>query len=473
MYVKIKLEPQNLNSSKKKINYFPIDDDSTVAALKRKIEQHVNVPADKQEIRSLTESYDSRDSTIIKDICDLKSSSTLLLYSYNNVGIYEEPHFVCFLQICNDEMALQQQEMEEKSTKSIQKMTNARELRYNADTLILDSESETDTESSESETSDSESESSSASECKKRQKLYKPINQPKRPKSSTADNSLSPTLCNYLEEFPNCENSNNKTVTRKESSDKHSSSNAREDSPKYETPNVFSTKDKSPYKETPKTSKVANNDVNTSKGLTGNVLSSIQSSVSSITNDNNDPCRNLNPEYRQYMVVVSKSTGNINEAECQVLLEWFFEKFRVCDTLDKLQFGNDPITLYKGKLWIACWNEITFNWIMLNIREYPEKFDVETLTKEIACEVVIPMASNNKNLLDVFDLLEKQNANLITTKWCVFKRSLLQSDIENAAVCRNELFSIRIDPESKDILQKFNLKLKYFFWQIMFKFINA
>lgn len=173
------------------------------------------------------------------------------------------------------------------------------------------------------------------------------------------------------------------------------------------------------------------------------------------------------------MVVISNNDGDINETECEAFLKWFFDRFRLCDTLDKLQFGNEPITLHNGKLWISCWNETTFNWIMLNVNEYPKNFDIATLKGEILCEVVIPMASNDKNLLDIFDLLEKQNLNLCTTMWCVIDRKLLDSGPSNAAVCRNELFKIHIDSESKEMLQKFNLKLKYFFWQITFKFLNT
>lgn len=76
-------------------------------------------------------------------------------------------------------MALQQQKMEEKVVKSAKKVTDARELKA-TDTLIIDSESTSSSEYSESETSDTESDSSSEGECKKRQKLFKTINHPKR-----------------------------------------------------------------------------------------------------------------------------------------------------------------------------------------------------------------------------------------------------------------------------------------------------
>lgn len=76
-------------------------------------------------------------------------------------------------------MALQQQKMEEKVVKSAKKVTDARELKA-TDTLIIDSESTSSSEYSESEISDTESDSSSEGECKKRQKLFKTTNHPKR-----------------------------------------------------------------------------------------------------------------------------------------------------------------------------------------------------------------------------------------------------------------------------------------------------
>ncbi|XP_061399555.1 uncharacterized protein LOC133335283 [Musca vetustissima] len=356
-------------------------------------------------------------------------------------------------------MALQQQEMEEKVKKYTQKDTSSREMKTNADTLIIDSESCSSSEYSDDETSQSESDSSSSSECKKRQKTFTAANHSKR----------------YLEEFPSCESSSVETVIRNDSSDMNSRGAAMQQLTSENSSNLVESKpneglanNQNQYSETSKSSRTTTYNTQTVQNKN---VPNLQPNVTSTTCDNNNPCRKLDPEYRKYMVSVSKSEGNINEAECELLLEWFFDRFRICDTLDKLQFGNEPITLHKGRLWIACWNETTLTWIMDNIKEYPETYDVEMLNQEISCEVVIPMASNNKNLLDIFDLLEKQNANLITTRWCVVNRKLLESENKNAAVCRNELFSIHIDSESKDILLKNNLKLKYFFWQIMFKFL--
>lgn len=212
----------------------------------------------------------------------------------------------------------------------------------------------------------------------------------------------------------------------------------------------------------------------------------IQSNIITTTNNNKQnnnihPCYLINPEIRDFLAIIcSNDMNTINNAECEELLVWFFDQFRVCDSLNNLQFDNkNAISFYDGKLWIACMNIDTFQWLSANIIKYSFKSYKILALKDSKhlCEVVVPMVSNSKNILDIFDLLEKQNKNITTLKWSIQNRKPLlaeDKDFNEKAIstfCSNEMFKIVMDTESREYLEKCNFKLKYCFWQIVFKFI--
>lgn len=144
-----------------------------------KIEEYVDVPAERQEIRTLTKVF--QNSWYVKEVCDVRGSA-IMLYAYDEYYEYEEPQFVCFLQVYTNELAAQQQELEQRSKESIARAKLTPSSSTSSITLIADSDvekdfKETDTESSSSKSSESDSESStdkSDSSCgKKRSKLEK------------------------------------------------------------------------------------------------------------------------------------------------------------------------------------------------------------------------------------------------------------------------------------------------------------
>lgn len=169
-----------------KTTFFPIENDGTLMDLKNNIELYVNVPAERQVLKTLNETMNGRDSTKIRDICDVEGSPILLLYSCDSF-YQEELQFVCFLQIYNDKEALKQQEMEERAVKAEKNVVKSSTSKTSSgETLVVGSDSELETDSSndcfESQ-SDSDTESdgtdiseSSGGSCKKRQKNFKDNN---------------------------------------------------------------------------------------------------------------------------------------------------------------------------------------------------------------------------------------------------------------------------------------------------------
>lgn len=235
---------------------------------------------------------------------------------------------------------------------------------------------------------------------------------------------------------------------------------------------------------TPGNVKAANNSPSTTTNCTkaSNTLPPTQSKISSTTEDYNHPCYLINPEKRHYIQCIANHSGDISKSEFVKLLEWFFDKFRTCDNSHTLQFMHQSaVTHYDGKVWIACMNEETCDWVSTVLSHYNFcPYKVQSLNADSHyCEVVIPtVATKVHNLLDIFNLLEKQNPKLSTLQWCVTNRRTLSAEEEDysakaaSSFCTNELLNIWIDGKSKEFLNDVKHTLKYCFWQIVFKFVN-
>ncbi|KAM7361128.1 uncharacterized protein ACRADG_010007 [Cochliomyia hominivorax] len=511
MFIKIKLEPQSLKalSPLKKISYFAIDDNATIINLKMKIEEYVDVPAERQEIRTLTKVF--QNGWLVKEVCDIRGSA-IMLYAYNECYEYEDPQFVCFLQVYTNELAAQQQELEEllKSSIASGKITTTNSTTSSV-TLIADSDTEADSDGTCAETvsskssgsDDSESEGntdSSDSSCGKKRSKHnkKNIFQNKKLKvTAPSGNQFSEKLCQYLEEFPKCSKQLNVTdnkvstvqsvTVRQVSSEGLTEENISNDTlSDHTTLNMDPTNEKqnnNPENLTSKESFETNSTKCNSNKIQSNKITTTNNNKSNNNNNKSShPCYFINPEIRDCLAIITPKDISevINPTECEKLLVWFFDRFRACDLSSNLQFDNkSSLFLFEGKLWIACMNNNTFQWVSSNIIEYPtNSYKILPLkdTKHL-CEVVIPIISNSKSVLDIFDLLEKQNKSINTLKWSLQNRQVLTVEQKNfnekiiSNFCTNELFNICMDIESKENLEKLNFKLNYCFWQILFKFI--
>lgn len=128
-----------------------MDDDATIATLKLQIEQFVNVPADKQVIRTFNTSFTS--CRKVKDLCDDRGAS-IMLFALNDVN--ENPQFVCFLHIITNESRFQLEEMElqHSATKASMLAANSNASSSSGTLLVIH-----ETDSSESESLSEESDS--------------------------------------------------------------------------------------------------------------------------------------------------------------------------------------------------------------------------------------------------------------------------------------------------------------------------
>ncbi|XP_023308412.2 uncharacterized protein LOC111690203 [Lucilia cuprina] len=512
MFIKIKLEPQNLKalSALKNISYFSIDDDATISDLKMKIEEFVDVPAEHQELRTLTKVF--QNNWNVKDVCDVRGSA-IMLYAYDEYYEYEDPQFVCFLQVYTNELAAQQQELEQRS-KVVTPSSSTSSI-----TLIADSDTEQDSVGTDSETdscklsdSDSEGSSSTDSSCGRKRSKHERRHTIVQNKKLKVTVPSSETLCQFLDEFPKSTSKEIAAPNRplKETSTETSN---KENFSKYSTleilppttgetlkpalidssKEILSAENKKTIennmenkenKDKPQDMTANNNQVlhETNSSNINKIQSNIITTTNNYSHKNNiHPCYSINPEIRDYLAIISSSDMNttISSIECEEVLVWFFDRFRACDSSSQLQFDNKTaISLFEGKLWIACMNSATYQWICANITKYSLKsYKILTLKdSKHLCEVVVPVVSNSKTALDIFDLLEKQNKNISTLKWSLqSRRILLESDKDFkeksiSTFCTNEMFLIFMDTQSKECLEKLDCKLKYCFWQIVFKF---
>ncbi|XP_075149173.1 uncharacterized protein LOC142223199 [Haematobia irritans] len=569
MFVKIKLEPQTSSESSLQKNttnqFIPIEEDITFSQLKRKIEPYVNLPPERQIIRAVAESYESRGYMKVHDICKAQNGSSLLMLyaAYDEFCDYESPQFVCFLQIYSHEDGLRQQEMEKQVIKpSHQKMGEQFSKPTSTVSLLDESDSDSNSETgSETESSSSSSDDSNISQSsgefnRKHKKIFKSPNNPKRLKPTPVMDTPSSTMRKYLDEFPNtndCQNNNesrnfdcmyettkkqsmhntrrnenssstsededaNDIITRKsvrplgvENGGNSSSSNVIPGPPQIIRKNLDGVTNSNDYHgesdNTPKKSECVTETTNTpqkDKSLriqifqskensfptsedneknnlvaTGNISSqnvfsaNNQNSPSSTTTEISHPCYKVNPEIRKFIIILSRDSSPIsNHSHCEKLLDWFFHRFQQTGT-NELKFNNDAVNIFEGKIWICCLNKSAFDWVTSCLHTYSETYNIKSLNEGNLCEVVIPMISSSKKLLDIFDLLEKQNSNLDTSMWSVINRKILspeEGEKRVSSICTNELFSIHMDDASMMLVKKFNFKLKYCFWQLEFIF---
>lgn len=314
-------------------------------------------------------------------------------------------------------------------------------------------------------------------------------------KTSPVIDKLSPTLFRYLDEFPKFEERKSSSGDTRNLKSPEKSNDLSPGNITVINNNTHTVNEE--QNSLNNTKKIVDSNQNNSKSTTSNEYdddisklneqtstsrkapTSLFQPITSTSTDINHPCKFIDPEFRKYLLIVSKTGNIISNDQCEKLLDWFFDRFRVSNNLEQLLFNNDAVTLFEGKLYIACMNEYASDWVKTNLEQYPESYAVQSLNEGNMCDVVIPMVSNNKKLSDVFELLEKQNSNLNTLEWYVVKRRTLLSDDDAtnmrkiSTICSNELVSICIDNASKKLLSEYHLKLKYCFWQIVFNFAST
>ncbi|KAH8291901.1 hypothetical protein KR054_002044, partial [Drosophila jambulina] len=185
------------------------------------------------------------------------------------------------------------------------------------------------------------------------------------------------------------------------------------------------------------------------------------------------------PENIQYALVISNEDPKAESVDVRALLLHFFSLFENCAG-NHLKFSESTtMTKFSSHLIIGCEDSKTAEWVTSAVAgvcpphsclPFPKFFGL------VRCSFVLPFIVANKPMRSVFDLLEKQNCGLVTDKWSVIGRSILDPgsvDFEQKAVsslCENEEIDLYIDGGSLSQILDQGSKFKYCFWRLHFEF---
>ncbi|KAH8265227.1 hypothetical protein KR038_001755, partial [Drosophila bunnanda] len=185
------------------------------------------------------------------------------------------------------------------------------------------------------------------------------------------------------------------------------------------------------------------------------------------------------PENIEYALVISNEDPKAESVDIKALLLHFFSLFENCDG-NHLKFSErTTMTKLNSNLLIGCEDYKTADWVTSAVAgvcpphsclSFPKFFGL------VRCSFVLPFMIANKPMRSIFDLLEKQNSGLVTDKWSMVGRSILDpasNDFEQKVVsslCENEEIDLYIDGESRTLILGQCSKLKYCFWRLNFEF---
>ncbi|XP_016977989.1 uncharacterized protein LOC108043692 isoform X2 [Drosophila rhopaloa] len=195
--------------------------------------------------------------------------------------------------------------------------------------------------------------------------------------------------------------------------------------------------------------------------------------------DNRPPYAKTMPENRRYGLVISNDDKDAEGVDQEALMRQFFKLFENCG-VHNLHFSScTSVAKFCVNLLVVCEDDETADWVISAVEGVCPPHTCLPFIKFfrlIRCTFVLPLIVPGKPLCSIFDLLEMQNCGIVTHKWTVIGRTILdpcQEDFNEMAVsslCDNELIELYIDEDSKEIIENQCYKLKYCFWRLKFDF---
>lgn len=460
MFVKIKVEDP---STSKNPLIFSIDDNATIFDLKTNLESLVDIPADEQEIQRMDRILDNFEelSTVVnKEIDGDKINGAA-------ISLYTNNKFFCFLQFYNKNES-------DNQSNFFSQPSDAKKLPIDQLPLYIEQlDSETSWHSSSSDdSSDQSSDSSEDSRSPKRKSKPKPNSPAKRSRDFTEDvdkrrEPTSTTLTPIRQTTPIQEVS--ETIINAPTPASATTPIQSEAILASSIPVDQGTKTIAVVKVAPQAAVSITNTV---------VKTSTLESSQNPKEKPEAPYIAMKPEQRRYAVVINKDIDE-QQLDYGCLMEHFYGLFESSRSCGRLNFSESPsITAYDDQLWVLCEDNETCEWIAQGARIL-SSYKCHSFIKYFGlskCRVVLPQVVEGKELANIFQLLELQNLGLCTNKWCVVERALLDPNSEEYAsqamttLCKNEVFTLYMDKESKCLIQEQNFKLKYCFWKLTFQF---
>ncbi|SPP83448.1 uncharacterized protein LOC117585222 [Drosophila guanche] len=473
MFVKLKLESSDNTAPPQ---FFPIDDGATIYDLKLQLEPSIGIPADLQQIYALDRPIGNHDKVSAVLDCQVdKSNGTAF-------SLYKMEDFVCFLQFYNQEEGERQNNFFslplENRNLPIEKVAHL-EISDSEQSYSEDTSESTSDSSSNSGSSTSSSGSSKAKKYQKRvhkNNVKTMLSQAKRARLSVenmdlhslVDDTLNATLVPQ-------ENTTNSSgyVTASEltppASDiilKIQAKDVAEPEPEPVAPveeitNAEVAKDTKGVKDTAEI-----------------VVCSAPKQLPRI--DGELSYGGVMPEKRKFALIIKNEIESTTSGFGS-LMNHFHGLFETFEDCEKLQFSeNASVKVLGNNLMIISDDERTCEWITNGTRSMtPPRYKCCSFIEFfglIKCTFVLPIVVKDKELSIIFKLLEQQNVGIVTDKWVVTERIMLdpKSDdyAEKAAsiIVDNQEIVLYVDRESTHLISEWGFKLKYCFWRLNFTF---
>lgn len=185
------------------------------------------------------------------------------------------------------------------------------------------------------------------------------------------------------------------------------------------------------------------------------------------------------PEKRRYGLVISNKDQKAEDVDLKAVMEHFFDVFGKVSE-QALNFSNcTAMAKFCSNLLIVCEDEPTVKWVMSAVAGVTPPHSCLSFIKFfglIRTSFVLPLIVVGKPLSSIFELLETQNCGLVTSKWTVVARKLLDPSLDNyslkavSVLCENEEIEVYVDEESKKIIVENCGHINYCFWKLRFQF---
>ncbi|XP_041450889.1 uncharacterized protein LOC121404748 [Drosophila obscura] len=185
------------------------------------------------------------------------------------------------------------------------------------------------------------------------------------------------------------------------------------------------------------------------------------------------------PEKRRFALVITNEIDTITSG-FGALMKHFHKLFETFEDCGMLQFRESAsVKGFGNHLMIISDDKKTCDWITNGTSTMTPRYKCSSFIEFfglIKCKFIMPIIVKDKELSIIFKLLEQQNTGIVTDKWVVTDRTMLdpKSDVyaEKAAsiIVDNQEVVLYVDRESKTLISERGFKLKYCFWRLNFSF---
>ncbi|KAH8241355.1 hypothetical protein KR032_009234, partial [Drosophila birchii] len=438
-----------------KPHIFEIEDGATMYDLKVQLETLVGVPVDRQEIHSLAKTLENEDrlTTLLRS---QDFGDSIENVNGSAISLFHAQNFVCFLQFYSpSEVDAQRQfflQPEDARKLPIDRLPQFCELSDSAD-------STSSSVSVRSNTSfESASTGSSSPEHKRRRVADVDEGTTKRQRASISTNYSTSTF----------------TLTSKEGKTEALNQEGRINT--ISGSKILTSVKNSTKSDTETEDSSDDDDVRT---ITKPLQRQVREEIGCDKPVSRPPYPSTMPENIQYALVISNEDRKAESVDIKAVLKHFFSLFEKCAG-NHLEFSErTTMTKLSSNLLVGCEDSKTADWVTSAVAgvcpphsclPFPKFYGL------VRCSFVLPFLVPNKPMPSIFELLEKQNCGLVTDRWSMVGRSVLDPGSVNfeqkavSSLCENEEIDLYIDGESRTLILGRCSKLKYCFWRLHFEF---